>query len=118
MADAAAAAAAAPEVYAAAEAEEKMPEIRLALCKGRMKEGVFKLFGDAGIKVSGRPRTRNVPMRLGNLVCLTAASSRPNRAALPQSPRCCALATLADHARQRARVPADRVVGQLRRQAA
>lgn len=52
MADAAAASAAAPEVYAAAKAEETMPEIRLALCKGRMKDGVFKLFGDAGIKVS------------------------------------------------------------------
>jgi hypothetical protein len=38
---------------AAASSDEstKVPEIRLALCKGRMKEGVFKMFDDAGIKV-------------------------------------------------------------------
>lgn len=44
-----------PEMAAAAAASSdestKVPEIRLALCKGRMKEGVFKMFDDAGIKV-------------------------------------------------------------------
>ena len=83
MADAAAAAAAAPEVYAAAEAEEKMPEIRLALCKGRMKDGVFKLFADAGIKVS----LGHGPATCASLFVATALAALASPTPLPSTPR-------------------------------
>ncbi len=37
---------------AAPATDEEKPIIRLGLCKGRMKDNVIKLFGDAGIKVT------------------------------------------------------------------